>query len=42
MDFKVDVLAVMEQFGVKNKARMLGKLNLIYDCARKNQERTGG
>ena len=39
-DFKVDVFQVMERLGVRNKPRMLEKLTLIYDCARKNQERT--
>jgi hypothetical protein len=38
-DFKVDVFQVMERLGVRNKTRMLEKLNLIYACARENQER---
>jgi hypothetical protein len=38
-DFKVGVFEVMEEFGVRNRARMLGKLNVIHDCARENQER---
>jgi len=41
-EFKVDVFAVMEHFGVTNKPRMLEKLNRIYDCARENQERMRG
>lgn len=39
LDFRVDVWQVLEHFGVRNKPRMLEKLNIIYDCARKNQER---
>jgi hypothetical protein len=42
MDFKVDVMAVMEHFGVTNKTRMLEKITLIYQCAKANQERTSG
>ena len=38
-DFKVDVLQIMDLFGVVNKIRMLEKLNVIYACARENQER---
>ena len=38
-DFKVDIFQVMERFGVRNQTRMLEKLNLIYVCARENQER---
>ena len=38
-DFKVDVFAVMERFGVRDKTRMLEKLAIIYDEARRNQER---
>jgi hypothetical protein len=41
-DFKVDVMAIMEHFGVSNKARMLAKINLIYQCAKDNQERLSG
>jgi hypothetical protein len=38
-DFKVDVFAVMERFGVRDKIRLLEKLTIIYDEARKNKER---
>ena len=38
-DFKVDAFQIMEIFGVTDKPRMLEKLNLIYACARGNQER---
>jgi len=41
-DFKVDVLQIMDLFEVKNKIRMLAKLNVIYACARENQDRVGG
>lgn len=41
-DFKVDVFAVMDHFGVTNKPRMLEKLTIIYSCAQKNQERIRG
>ena len=41
-DFRVDVFQVMARFGVADPVRMLEKLTLIHDCARKNQERFSG
>lgn len=41
-DFRTDVFQVMDLFGVRNKARMLEKLSLIYQCQRANQERLHG
>jgi hypothetical protein len=40
LDFTVDVFQVIRAYRVKRPARMLRKLALIYETARKNAEKT--